>query len=421
MEFRSDLLETISVINCLIQLDGNFVKRHWVLLNISIRLTRIWIEILLVTSVVVRCTTYAKRAEDDKLHIIEGNVDFILWSILIIASGSIRRIVLLLKGKLVNNFRSMILVVLISVDGIALNMLDGDNFINNDDRIEGSILFNIYGDEVITDVKCISFKGDWFWMDTMMEDSKVLVAFIGMSQSKDGASLDIWYSILTTWEVGMLSMRNEDDDIVFNNSIGSESCDSCSTHSVDINTWIKNDISIGFKVTSPSGDDTECINNILTTGDKVHNTLELSVLWILLRRLTIVDDGNTFMIFGHKAIAVIKSTSVLVGVIFNSDGAVHKLSIRDTIVNGSIEFNCNGDEDSASIKLKTKEGGKLDSIYGDVDIVLTTDNMESDEGGIWIVGDSKEISDGDSRLLSKIELAGVEAGSISVSLAHSNP
>lgn len=127
------------------------------------------------------------------------------------------------------------------------------------------------------------------------------------------------------------------------------------------------------------------------------------------------------MIFGHKVIAVINSTSVLVGVNFNNDGDEHKLSIRETIVNGSIEFNCNGDEDSAFIKLKTKAGGKVDSIYGDVDIVLTTDNMESDEDGIGIVGDSKAISDGDSRLLSKIESAGVEAGIIRVSLAHSNP
>lgn len=115
------------------------------------------------------------------------------------------------------------------------------------------------------------------------------------------------------------------------------------------------------------------------------------------------------MIFGHNVIAVMKSTSVLVGTIFSKDGDEHKLSIRDTIINGSMEFNCNGDEDRAFIRLKTKEGGKLDSIYGDVDIALTTDNMESDEDEIGIVGDSKAISDDDRRLLSKMESAGDDA------------
>lgn len=73
-------------------------------------------------------------------------------------------------------------------------------------------------------------------------------------------------------------MRNEDDDIVFNNSIGSESCDSCNIHSADMKTLIKNDISVGFNVLNTSGDDTECINTILTTGDKEHNIFGLSVL-----------------------------------------------------------------------------------------------------------------------------------------------
>lgn len=50
-------------------------------------------------------------------------------------------------------------------------------------------------------------------------------------------------------------------------------------------------------------------------------------------------------------IAVIKSTNILVGVFLNKDGDEHKLSIRDTIVKGSMEFSCDGDEDSAFIKL----------------------------------------------------------------------
>lgn len=77
------------------------------------------------------------------------------------------------------------------VVGIALSTLDDDNLINKDDRIEGSILFNMYGDEVITDVKCKSVTGDSFWMDIEMEDNRVLVVLSGMSQSKEGASLDI--------------------------------------------------------------------------------------------------------------------------------------------------------------------------------------------------------------------------------------
>lgn len=47
--------------------------------------------------------------------------------------------------------------------------------------------------------------------------------------------------------------------------------------------------------------------------------------------------------------------------------------------------------------------------------------MESDEDGTGIAGHSKAILDDDSRLVSKIESVGVEAGIISVVLAHSNP
>lgn len=132
---------------------------------------------------------------------------------------------------------------------------------------------------------------------------------------------------------------------------------------------IKNEISVGFKVLRTFGDDIESNNVTLTAGDNEHNTFGDT----LLRRQMTVDGGKTSKIFGLSVIAVIRSTTVLLGVAFNKSEDEHNVSSNDTVTDGSKESKKDGEEEHIFKKFIANEGGKVDNRYGDVDKVFTSD------------------------------------------------
>lgn len=92
-----------------------------------------------------------ERTEQGKSHKRPGDTDTILCSIPTIASGLI--LFLILFDKSFNNFMS-------TADGTVRSVSGCDNAINTDDKIDGSKMVNMYGDEVITAVNRTSVVGD---------------------------------------------------------------------------------------------------------------------------------------------------------------------------------------------------------------------------------------------------------------------
>lgn len=103
---------------------------------------------------------------------------------LTIASGLIDFSMAFDKDKSVNSLTT-------TVDGTVDSMLGCDNVNNKEDKIKGSIVLNIYGEEVMTVVNCTSVVGNCLWIDFVMGASKALVMFGGMVETNDGTNCDI--------------------------------------------------------------------------------------------------------------------------------------------------------------------------------------------------------------------------------------
>lgn len=131
------------------------------------------------------------------------------------------------------------------------------------------------------------------------------------------------------------------------------------------------------------------------------------------------------MIFGLIVIAFMKSTTVLHGAAFNRDGDAHKVLTRDATVDGSIDCNKDGVEDTPPRKLNTTGGDKEDNMYGEVKIAFTTDTFIGVKGeyGIGFIADNEAISDGDRPQyddLLKVDVY-LEGDISSVTLSQSKP
>lgn len=94
-----------------------------------------------------------ERTDGGISHIVIGDVDLILWSNPINASGSIVLIRVFEKDISANNLTSR-------TGGTAYNTPGGDNAVSKKDTIAGSIAFRMCGDEDKNDAKFTSVVGD---------------------------------------------------------------------------------------------------------------------------------------------------------------------------------------------------------------------------------------------------------------------
>lgn len=106
------------------------------------------------------------------------------------------------KDKSVSSFTTV-------VGDTARSRSDDDSASSNVEMIDGSMVVNMYGDDVSTAVKFVNISADRTRSaDAAMGPSKAFITSIGMAQKVDGASFDSWYSNRTIRSVDTFSMKS---------------------------------------------------------------------------------------------------------------------------------------------------------------------------------------------------------------------